>query len=81
MEASYLHEWAELIRPPALEDVPAELLAALPSFEAEALMELAFTPEYRPPLTRWLPRRPPQPDPTIPPGLQGQPTARQRPFL
>ena len=61
VEARYLHEWAELIRPPALEDVPAELLAALPSFEAEALMELAFTPEYRPPLTRWLPRRPPQP--------------------
>ena len=59
--AEYLQGWANLVQPPDLMDIPAEQLESLPSFEDRQLSDYPLTMPYVPPLTSWLPRRPPQP--------------------
>ena len=60
--SEYMAEWANLVKPPDLADIPPELLDALPSFEDEYISTYPFTRAYVPPVTSWLPRRPPQPE-------------------
>ena len=59
--AEYIQGWAELVRPPDLNDVPSELLEELPTFQDEQLSYYPLETPYEPPVTKWLPRRPPQP--------------------
>ena len=58
--------WADRVGPIDPTDVPASLLAALPSFGEYGLETRAYTPVYRPYVTAWLPLPPAQPE--APPG-------------
>ena len=59
--------WAQTIRPPALQDVPAGFFEQMPTFLDPRFAALAFSPDYQPPqLPRLLPK-PPQPP--IPPKI------------
>ena len=59
---SDLLDWAQVIRPPQLQDIPAELFHSIPCFDDIRLDSLAFHPDYSPPhLPKLLPR-PPQPE-------------------
>lgn len=56
--------WAQKIQPPQLQDVPAEFLTELPTFEDARFASLRFSPDYEPPhLPRLLPRPPQTPVP------------------
>ena len=59
--AEYLQEWANLVKPPDLSDVPPGLLGALPTFEDQRISDYPLTAPYTPAETHWLPRRPRQP--------------------
>ena len=62
----YLYEgWAEVIRPPDIE-VRDELAALLPDFSDQQLLDQPFSPEYKPPRTKPLPRAPAQPSRATP---------------
>ena len=61
-DAEYMAEWANLVKPPDLMDIPPDLLSALPTFDDSYISAYPFTPAYVAPATSWLPRRPPQPE-------------------
>ena len=54
--------WADRVGPIDPSDIPASLLAALPSFGEHGLETHAYTPVYRPFATDWLPLPPAQPE-------------------
>ena len=58
--AEYLQEWANLVKPSDLMDVPQGLLEALPTFGDERISDYPLTAAYVPVQTHWLPRKPPQ---------------------
>ena len=79
----YLAAWAERIQPPPLAEIPADLLAHLPTFGDSRLGEIPF-PAIVPPLqTEWWSRLPTQPPPDERPCPQNpfdlyEPAARSR---
>ena len=58
---TYLEGWVEQIRPLPLEEVPTQLLHALPDYRDDRLAVIPFAPVLEPLHTAWYPRPPQQP--------------------
>ena len=58
--AAWLHELIYQVKLPPYADVPSEIMAALPTFDASELLVYPLTEPYRPPDTPPLAKRPPQ---------------------